>query len=313
MLGYRGTDELVDGALLFVAVLAETTIELADGASISLVVTDRLATVGASSDLVRAMDADQYRLGEGPCVSAHGISSVISTPIARDEHGTHPHRRGDRAHGRARTARRAGCASIANVSRTPESTLERALIGVSLSQNELWARCFGLGGMAMPIEIEAFLLGLLAPSAHDHEVLLHALNERYSDLGPNHPVPHGDGRGAPALRLLGAPGAADGTWRDRGGETVGAAFPFKTGFADWTALAGCREMDVTRFFSTDPESLADANLAGRGCEVRLSCLDEALRDAGIRAVWGGTSRTTAAPHGGGVRSRDEEDQRPPRR
>jgi len=108
-LGYRGADELVDAALLFVVLLAEATIELADGASVSLVVNDRLATVAASNDLVRAMDADQYRLGEGPCVSAaasgtlvrtdsiatetrwpafvaaasaHGISSVISTPIA---------------------------------------------------------------------------------------------------------------------------------------------------------------------------------------------------------------------------------------
>ncbi|HVC24324.1 MAG TPA: WhiB family transcriptional regulator [Acidimicrobiales bacterium] len=95
--------------------------------------------------------------------------------------------------------------------------------------------------------------------------------------------------GAPALRLVGAPDAADGTWRDRGDETVGAALPFKAGFADWTALARCRGMDVTRFFSTDPEILADAKLICRECEVRLSCLDEALRDAGIRGVWGGTS------------------------
>jgi len=76
------------------------------------------------------------------------------------------------------------------------TTLDVARTDAGLSNDELWARYFGLGGMAMPLEVEAFLLGLVEPSAHDHEVLVHALNERFSELGRNHPVPHGDGAGA---------------------------------------------------------------------------------------------------------------------
>jgi hypothetical protein len=62
-----------------------------------------------------------------------------------------------------------------------------------LSQGELWMRYFEMGGMSTAFELEAFLLGVLAPSAYDHDVIAHALNERFSELGANHPVAyHGD-------------------------------------------------------------------------------------------------------------------------
>jgi hypothetical protein len=76
--------------------------------------------------------------------------------------------------------------------RQPDTALDDARQDVGLSQAELWLRYFELGGMAMPVEVEAYLLGLLVPSSHDHEVLVHALNERFSELGRNHPVPHDD-------------------------------------------------------------------------------------------------------------------------
>jgi len=57
-----------------------------------------------------------------------------------------------------------------------------------LTHGELFLRYFELGGMASALEIEAFCLGALRPDAHDREVLAHALNERFVELGGNHPV-----------------------------------------------------------------------------------------------------------------------------
>ncbi|HEX3796127.1 MAG TPA: hypothetical protein VHV57_16660 [Acidimicrobiales bacterium] len=36
-------------------------------------------------------------------------------------------------------------------------------------------------------ELEAFLLGVLAPSAYDLDVIAHSLNERFSELGGTSP------------------------------------------------------------------------------------------------------------------------------
>ena len=44
--------------------------------------------------------------------------------------------------------------------------------------------------MSSAFQMEAFLYGALTPSAHDHDVLAHALNERFVELGGNHPVPY---------------------------------------------------------------------------------------------------------------------------
>ena len=57
-----------------------------------------------------------------------------------------------------------------------------------LSHGELWLRYFELGGMSTGFELEGFLYGVLSPSAHDRDVIAHALNERFVELGRNHPV-----------------------------------------------------------------------------------------------------------------------------
>jgi len=57
-----------------------------------------------------------------------------------------------------------------------------------LSHGELWLRYFEMGGMSSGLELEAFLYGVLLPSAHDHDVIAHAINERFVELGGNHPV-----------------------------------------------------------------------------------------------------------------------------
>jgi len=57
-----------------------------------------------------------------------------------------------------------------------------------LSHGQLWMRYFELGGMSTEIDLEAFLYGVLRPSPHDHDIIAHALNERFVELGGNHPV-----------------------------------------------------------------------------------------------------------------------------
>jgi hypothetical protein len=42
------------------------------------------------------------------------------------------------------------------------------------------------------LELEAILYGALEPSPHDREVIAHALNERFVELGGNHPVPYAE-------------------------------------------------------------------------------------------------------------------------
>jgi hypothetical protein len=61
-------------------------------------------------------------------------------------------------------------------------------IEAGLSHGELWLRYFELGGMGTGFELEAFLYGLVTPEPRDHDVIAHALNERFSELGENHPV-----------------------------------------------------------------------------------------------------------------------------
>ena len=59
-----------------------------------------------------------------------------------------------------------------------------------LSHGELWMRYFELGGMNTALHLEAILYGALKPDAHDREVIAVALNERFVELGGNHPVPY---------------------------------------------------------------------------------------------------------------------------
>lgn len=70
--------------------------------------------------------------------------------------------------------------------------LDRARQEAGLSHGELWLRYFEFGGMSTALQVEAFLYGALQPSAHDHDVVAHALNERFVELGGNHPVPYSE-------------------------------------------------------------------------------------------------------------------------
>lgn len=85
----------------------------------------------------------------------------------------------------------------------PEQTrdsLDRARQDAQLSHGELFVRYFELGGMSSALQVEAFCYGAQVPSEHDHDVVAHALNERFSEFGHNHPVPYSDDPGPPSAR-----------------------------------------------------------------------------------------------------------------
>jgi hypothetical protein len=46
--------------------------------------------------------------------------------------------------------------------------------------------------MSTGLQLEAYLYGALRPSRHDHDIIAHALNERFVELGGNHPVPYAE-------------------------------------------------------------------------------------------------------------------------
>jgi hypothetical protein len=81
---------------------------------------------------------------------------------------------------------------VAGVTVRPPATLESYRQGADLTGGELWWRYFALGGMSTAFQLEAFLHGALKPTPHDHDVIAHALNERFTELGGNHPVPYDD-------------------------------------------------------------------------------------------------------------------------
>jgi hypothetical protein len=83
------------------------------------------------------------------------------------------------------------------MARRPSDLLDRARQDAALSHGELFLRYFGLGGMSGAIELEAFCYGVLRPSAHDYEVVAHALNERFTELGRDHPVAYSDDEDGP--------------------------------------------------------------------------------------------------------------------
>jgi hypothetical protein len=72
----------------------------------------------------------------------------------------------------------------------PTNVLDVYRRDAELSHRELWLRYFELGGMSTAFQLEACLLGALQVSGHDHDVIAHALNERFVELGGNHPVPY---------------------------------------------------------------------------------------------------------------------------
>ena len=59
-----------------------------------------------------------------------------------------------------------------------------------LTLDDLWIRYLGLGGTAIQSEFKGYVEGTSHPSDHDHDVLAHALNERFMDMDMDSPVPY---------------------------------------------------------------------------------------------------------------------------
>lgn len=57
-----------------------------------------------------------------------------------------------------------------------------------ITHGELFLRYFTLGGMSDALRLEAICYGALTATDHDHDVIAHTLNERFTELGRNHPV-----------------------------------------------------------------------------------------------------------------------------
>ena len=70
----------------------------------------------------------------------------------------------------------------------PTDVLDRFRQEAHLSHSELWLRYFALGGMNSSFQLQAVLYGALEPTDHEHDVIAQALNERFVELGGNHPV-----------------------------------------------------------------------------------------------------------------------------
>jgi hypothetical protein len=68
--------------------------------------------------------------------------------------------------------------------------LDGARLKAHLSRQDLWQRYFELGGRASPLELEAILEGVLEPSRYEYDILAHALNERFAEIGEDPSVPY---------------------------------------------------------------------------------------------------------------------------
>ncbi len=77
-----------------------------------------------------------------------------------------------------------------DVSRTAALEAARDMLGLPLAQ--LWLDYFALGGNLPPAAIDAALSGRDGLGDYDHDVLVQALNERFTDRAQNHPLAYAD-------------------------------------------------------------------------------------------------------------------------
>jgi GAF domain-containing protein len=90
-LGLAGLSGMVAGASTLEALLAEVATFAvqatpgADGAGVTVIEAGQADTIVASAQFVRDVDAIQYRLGEGPCISATSNGATTASPyLAQD-------------------------------------------------------------------------------------------------------------------------------------------------------------------------------------------------------------------------------------
>jgi hypothetical protein len=72
------------------------------------------------------------------------------------------------------------------VSRSEPVEAARSMLGLSTSA--LWIDYLALGGVLAPDELNAFLGGRRDISDHEHDILVHSLNERFTERAQDHPL-----------------------------------------------------------------------------------------------------------------------------
>ena len=72
------------------------------------------------------------------------------------------------------------------------TSLDEARERAGLTVGELWLRYFALGGTSTAFELEAYLQHAIVPDAYEHDLIAHALNERYVELGVDYPLSYSD-------------------------------------------------------------------------------------------------------------------------
>lgn len=72
-------------------------------------------------------------------------------------------------------------------------SLDLARKDAGLTQHDLWVRYFALGGSTPALDLEAVCCGAMIATDLDHDRIAHALNERFTEMGRNHPVPYSEG------------------------------------------------------------------------------------------------------------------------
>ena len=67
-------------------------------------------------------------------------------------------------------------------------TLAAGMDQSGMTFEEAWLRQASIGGDLAQLELEAYILGLLTPDPHCHDLIAQAINEHFIDEGGDHPV-----------------------------------------------------------------------------------------------------------------------------
>ena len=70
------------------------------------------------------------------------------------------------------------------------AALEVARLALRLPVLDLWIAYFALGGLGDASHLRQYLGGGAITTDHDHNLIVHALNEVYSERGRDSPVPY---------------------------------------------------------------------------------------------------------------------------
>ncbi len=71
-----------------------------------------------------------------------------------------------------------------------QEVIHAACRRAQLNLEQLWFRYVALGGDAAPLELEAYLVGLLPLDDYQYDILVQALNERLGELALPRDVPY---------------------------------------------------------------------------------------------------------------------------